>query len=101
MQGPDQTSRLVGVLLRFRSRQVAVMADVREVFYQVRVKPEDCDSLRFLWWPNRECHSDPKDYQMLVHLFGATSSPSVCSYALRKTALDNEVDADKKVVELL
>ena len=45
LQGPDQTSRLVGVLLRFCSRQVAVMADVRGMFHQVRVKPEDCDIL--------------------------------------------------------
>lgn len=34
--------------------------------------------------------SDPKTYQMLVHIFGAKSSPSVAGYALRRTAKDNE-----------
>ena len=34
--------------------------------------------------------SDPKTYQMLVHIFGAKSSPSVAGYALRRTANDNE-----------
>jgi len=29
------------------------------------------------------------DYQMLVHLFGATSSPACASYALRRVADDN------------
>ena len=37
---PDQTSRLVGVLLMFRSGPVAVMADVKGMFHQVRVCPE-------------------------------------------------------------
>ena len=27
---------------------------------------------------------------MNVHVFGGTSSPSCCNYALKKTALDNE-----------
>jgi len=100
LQGPDQTSQLVGVLLRFRSKPVAVMADVTGMFHQVKVHPVDCDSLRFLWWTNGDISKDPVDYQMLVHLFGATLSPGVCSYALRKAALDNETgaDRDRKVV---
>ena len=28
---------------------------------------------------------------MYVHVFGGTSSPGCCNYALRKTAIDNEV----------
>ena len=28
---------------------------------------------------------------MCVHVFGGTSSPGCCNYALRKTAIDNEV----------
>ena len=34
---------------------------------------------------------------MLVHLFGATSSPSCCSYALRKTAEDKLADCLKSL----
>ena len=30
------------------------------------------------------------DFEMNVHVFGGTSSPSCCNYALKKTALDNE-----------
>ena len=81
LPGPDQTSRLVGVLLRFQSGPVAVMADVKGMFHQVKVCPEDSDSLRFLWWPDKDLSVEPEEFQMLVHLFGATSSPSVCSYA--------------------
>ena len=30
------------------------------------------------------------DFEMNVHVFGGTSSPSCCNYALKKAALDNE-----------
>jgi len=91
LSGPDQTSSLIGVLLRFRKEQVAVIADVKGMFHQVRVKLTDTESLRFLWWPDGDLNSSPEDYQMLVQIFGATSSPSVCSFALRTAALDNEI----------
>lgn len=35
LQGPDLTSSLVGVLLRFRQEEVAMMADVEAMFHQV------------------------------------------------------------------
>ena len=44
---PDHTSNLVEVLSRFRSRQVAVMADFKGMFHKVKVPSQDCDSLRF------------------------------------------------------
>ena len=43
---------LVGVLMHFRQESVALMADVKATFHQVRVKPGDCSVLRFLWWPD-------------------------------------------------
>lgn len=42
---------------------------------------------------------EPVDHQMVVHLFGATSSPRCCSYALRKTAKDNLGDFSKNTIE--
>ena len=100
LPGPDQTSRLVGVLLRFRSGPVAVMADVKVLFHQVKVYPEDIDSLRFLWWPDKDLSIEPEEFQMLVHLFWATS-PSICRYyALRKTAVDNVTGACSEVLEI-
>lgn len=45
---------------------------LEEMFHQVRVSPKDCDAFRFLWWQENDFNNDPEDYQMLVHLFGAT-----------------------------
>ncbi|KAK5866387.1 hypothetical protein PBY51_020583 [Eleginops maclovinus] len=90
LQGPDLTSSLVGVLMRFRQETVAVMADVEAMFYQVRVSNEDTDLLRFLWWPDGNYEQELVEHKMLVHIFGATSSPSVATFALQKCATDFE-----------
>ena len=87
LQGPDLTNGLVGVLIRFRQEPVAMVADVEGMFHQVRVAPEDCQALRFLWWPDDDLSKEPTDFQMLVHLFGATSSPSCASFSLKKRVM--------------
>ena len=101
LQGPDLTSTLVGVLLRFRQEPVAMMSDIEGMFYQVRVKKEDCDVLRFLWWPDGNVERPLEDYRMKVHVFGATSSPACSNYALRQTAKDNKDQFDEEVVDTL
>eukprot|EP00794_Sanderia_malayensis_P021405 gene21405-biopygen17186 len=100
-QGPDLTNTLVGVLTRFRVGPVAVMADIEGMFLQVKVPVEDANCLQFLWWPDGDLQSKPKEYQMLVHLFGATSSPSCASFALLQTAEDNKDDFDSVTVETM
>ena len=99
LQGPDLTNTLVGVLLRFREEPVAVMADIESMFYQVNVPEHDADLLRFLWWPNGRLDEPMEEFRMAVHLFGATSSPSVASYALRRTAEDHRDTASPDAVQ--
>ena len=101
LQGPDLTNNLVGVLIRFREEPIAIMADIEGMFHQVRVSPKDCDALRFLWWPENDFNKDPEDYQMLVHLFGATSSPSCARFGLRQTADDNQEMFSEEAVRTL
>ena len=69
------------------------------MFHQVRVRPSDCDALRFLWWPDGNLDSQPEEYQMRVHLFGGASSPSCANFALKKTAEENKTDFDVQTVE--
>jgi hypothetical protein len=98
MSGPDLTNSLVGVLTRFREETTAVMADVESMFYQVKVSSRDRGYLRFLWWPEGDLTRQPEEFQMCVHLFGGVSSPSCASFALRKTAEDNEEEFDEETV---
>ena len=96
MQGPDLVNSLIGVLIRFRKEQVAITADIESMFHQVRVDPLHCHALRFLWWPQGNLLAPPEVHQMMVHLFGATSSPSCAAFSLRQTAHDygSEFDPD-------
>ena len=100
-QGPELTTSLVGVLTRFRKGPVALKADVKNKFLQVRVPLEDANALRFLWWPNGDLQSEPEEYQMLVHLFGVTCSPSCARFALKQTAEDNKNDFDPVTVNTI
>ena len=69
------------------------------MFHQVRVRPTDRDLLRFLWWPGGNTQSAVQEYKMNVHIFGATSSPAVCVYALNRTAEDNAPDFSPEAIQ--
>lgn len=47
--GPDLTNSLLGVLMRFRRGEFAIMTDVEQMFYCFRVFPAHRNFLRFLW----------------------------------------------------
>ena len=86
MQGPQLMNSLLGVLTRFRSEDIALVADIEAMFHQVRVEPEDRSALQFLWWPAGDLSREARVYRMAVHLFGATSSPSCAAFCLRRVA---------------
>ena len=87
--GPDLLNSLIGVLLRFRNNNIAIVADVEATFHQVRVKPSDCDSPRFLWADTPKGNSKIETYQVLVHIFGATDYPCCTNFAAKTVARDN------------
>ncbi|XP_071819881.1 uncharacterized protein [Apostichopus japonicus] len=60
---------------------------------------EHRDLLRFVWWPDGNTDQPLREYKMMVHLFGAVSSPSCANYALHKTADDFGDGFDKRTVE--
>ena len=59
------------------------------MFYSVKVDPRDQSTLRLLWWEDDGISKPPKVYQLTVHCFGLTSSPSVAGFALCRTADEN------------
>ena len=96
LTGPDLLQNLVGILVRFREERVALMADITEMFHQVRVREEDQPALTFLW---RDCDASkpPDQYRMLVTVFGARCSPAAASYVLGRTADDHQTDSPTSV----
>ena len=86
MRGPDFVNSLMGVLLRFRKNRIAIVSDIKGMFHQVRCAPKDRDALRFLWYPEGNLEAEPVPHRMMIHLFGAKSSPSCAAFALLQTA---------------
>lgn len=58
----------------------------------------DASLLKFLWFEGGDVNKKVVEYQMVVHLFGAKSSPSCANFALRKTAIDQRDNYDSQVV---
>ena len=100
LKGPDYMSSLIGVLTRFRKENVAVVGDIKEMFYQEFVEPKK-QYLRFLWWPGGDLTSEPVTHQMNVHLFGATSSPACAQFSLLQSAEDQKNEFDDEVRQLI
>ena len=98
LQGPDLTNTLLGVLLRFRQGRMAFGADIASMFFQDKLHPRDWDSLCFLWWQDGDLSQPPQDYQMMVDLFGAKSSPACANCALKRVAEDNATKASSEAV---
>ena len=100
LQGPDLTNSLVVVLCRLRKELIAFMCDLEAMFHQFKVKEEDRDYLRFLWWENGDITKTPVQYRMTVHLFGA-ASPGCSNFGLKKTAIDNECKFGSDAAEFI
>ncbi|KAI2646049.1 Gag-Pro-Pol polyprotein [Labeo rohita] len=94
LPGPVLSPSLLGVLLRFREHCVAISGDIRGMFHQVLLLPEDRPLLRFLWRDLRR--EDPPDtYEWQVLPFGTTCSPCCATFALqRHVALHSTPDED-------
>jgi len=101
MQGPDLVNNLAAVLVHFRKYPVALVADIEGMFHQVKVKPSDRNSRRFLWWPNGDLTQKQKSFRMTVHLFGAISLPSCASFALQKAASEFGSEFEPYVVSTI
>ena len=49
LPGPDLANQIVGVLLLFRQRPIAVTSDIEAMFHQVKVPEQQRKYLRFIW----------------------------------------------------
>ena len=66
IQGPNLANTMLGVIIRFRKEEIAYMADIESMFYQVMVPEEQRCFLRFLYWPDGQLDADPVEYEMCV-----------------------------------
>ncbi|XP_004211489.2 uncharacterized protein LOC101236360 [Hydra vulgaris] len=102
--GPLLTTSLYGVLLRFRSQNIAYIADIEKAFLQITLSPLDRDYVRFLWFKDLNGINSSNiytkeiiSYRLCRVLFGVTSSPFLLSATLKKHA-ERYIDSDLNFV---
>jgi hypothetical protein len=79
VKGPDLLQPLPEVIWKFREQPIAFTGDIREMFHQVLIRPEDQNSQRFLWRGSRR-DVEPSVYVVNVMTFGAACSPCSATY---------------------
>ncbi|XP_017564706.1 uncharacterized protein LOC108434232 [Pygocentrus nattereri] len=82
LPGPTLCASLMGVLVRFRQYPIAVSGDIKGMFHQVHLLPEDRPLLRFLW-RNLKVDEPPRTFEWQVLPFGTTCSPCCATYVLQ------------------
>lgn len=101
MSGPDLTEPLLEVLMRFRRDQIAFAADIKEMFLQVLVPPDQQDCLRILWFEEHNLQGDIVEYRFTRWPFGLNCSPFAATFAKNKTAQDNVVKVSAQAVDTI
>ena len=66
LTGPELLQNLVGIIFRFQEHQIALRADIETMFRQVKVPPEECRVLRFLWRSKPEDNTGVYEYNGYV-----------------------------------
>lgn len=98
---PNLINSLLGVLLRFRKKMVAVVADVQHIFHCFTVKKEHRDFLQFLWYKDNTIGNRPTEFRMKVHVFGNSPSPAIATLGLKKIAEMSEESHGSDVGECI
>ena len=83
--GPDILTRMTSILFKFRRHPITLMADVSDFFHRIWVADEDVAALRFLFFKDKSL-SEIVALEMMVHIFGAGSSPTVANFTLQHHA---------------
>ncbi|GBN29372.1 hypothetical protein AVEN_57692-1, partial [Araneus ventricosus] len=77
---------LFSILLRFRKHQVAFTADVKKMYRQIWVNPDQCN-FQCILWKNRSCE-EPSLYKLLTVTYGTKSAPYLATRVLNQLATD-------------
>ena len=106
--GPKFNQRILDILLRFRSFQTALVADIKKAFLMVGVDEGDQDVLCFLRLKDRK--QEPSEVQVLKFkrvVFGVASNPFLLNATIKhhlegyRTSQPQLVDRSRKRLMLM
>ena len=94
---PNLLNNLILILICFHMGKDAVTADIAQMFYQIKLRHSDQDSLRFLWRASK--FENSSDYVITVHLFRKNNSLCCANYYLKKCVSNQSKIFEKHVTE--
>ena len=100
LQGPKLQNDLFAVLLRLRREPVALMCDIKEMYLQIKLQPEDQPYHRFLW-RNLETDKEPDIFEFDHVVFGVNSSPFQAQFVAWEHAKKHQPEFPLAAVTIL
>ena len=97
-KGPNYINSLPNVLMAWRFDQVAYSGDMRKMFNQVRIHPDDQVFHRFLWRTNES--EEPRVYQWVRLNFGDKPAPDIAAAVIKTFAKASEAQHPEGAKEL-
>lgn len=101
--GENYVLKILDILLRFREKSVAFIADIKKAFQMIGLHENDRDAVRFLWWKDIE-KTETIEYRHARVVFGVTCSPfilaCVINYHLERLPYQ-DLDFGKKLLSTL
>ncbi|KRX51650.1 hypothetical protein T09_3426 [Trichinella sp. T9] len=96
--GPNLQIDLLRAILSFRRRCVGLQAEIEKMYLQIRVRPEDRDVCRFLWWDDEQMI---RSYRLTRVCFGLTCSPFLAMGTVRLHVRRHQASAPRAAEEVL
>ena len=97
-KGPNYINSLLDVLAAWRWNEVAFIGDIRKMFNQILVHPDDQVFHRFLW--RSKISNSPTVYQWLRLNFGDKPAPDIATNAINTLAKTSQAEFPEASKEL-
>ena len=75
LPGPPLQQKVAAIVMRFRTKQIALIGDCQKMFLQVGIEEADRDFIRFLWKDPDDPDGKVQIFRFTKLIFGATDSP--------------------------
>uniref|UniRef100_A0A914URF9 Reverse transcriptase domain-containing protein n=1 Tax=Plectus sambesii TaxID=2011161 RepID=A0A914URF9_9BILA len=101
-RGPLLLPDLCGMLIRFRTYKIAIMADVEKAFLQLGLEQEDRDAVRFIWLKDIKkpwSQDNLQVYRFCRVAFGVISSPFLLAATIRHHLQKSGTKVAKEIEE--
>ncbi|XP_046401586.1 uncharacterized protein LOC124167648 [Ischnura elegans] len=88
MVGHSTQQDLYCIILRFRTHQIAMVADIEKMYRQILVHPDDRKLQRILW--RKSTQDEVEEYHLTTVTYGTASAPFLATMCLEQLAQENE-----------